>query len=121
MLRLEPIEAGVKFIDFVFTLRSPALVSPVTIMKVPYMTQQGYTIDPFANMASDQAIDVVNKAITEVKNEFVMVNPGFAKKIKLISTCDYFNRNTDYMPDLIHPNANGRESLFDALKQHIAY
>ena len=121
VLRLEPIEEGVKFIDFVFTLRSPALVSPVTIMKVPYMTEQGYTIDPFANMANDHAIDAVNKAIAEVRNEFIMVNPGFAKKIKLINTCDFFNRNTDYMLDLIHPNANGRENLFNALKQHIAY
>jgi len=121
VLRLEPIENGSKFVDFIFTLRDPSLVSPVTIMKVPYMTEAGYLIDPFANKASDAAINFVNLAFNEVQNEFVAINPGYSKKIKLINTADYFNRDKDYLPDLIHPNGWGQLNLFKALYTNIAY
>jgi len=121
VLRLEPIDAGNKFVDFVFTLRDPSLVSPVAILKVPYMVQAGYSIDPSFNKASDAAIDQVNAAITEVRDEFISVNAEYSKKIKVINTADYFNRNLDYLPDLIHPNALGQIGLFTALKKHISY
>ena len=121
VLRLEPIESGRKFLDFVFTLRDPSLVSPVVIMKVPYMTEAGYSIDPFANKANDTAIDLVNEAITSVRDEFISIDPGYSKKIKLIRTSDYFDRNTDYLPDLIHPNLSGKMNLFKALQTNIAY
>ena len=121
VLRLEPIESGNKFVDFVFTLRSPSLVSPVVIMKVPYMTEAGYSIDPFADKANDAAIDLVNQAITDVRDEFISIDPGYSKKIKLINTSDYFDRNTDYLPDLIHPNMSGKQNLFTALKRNIEY
>lgn len=121
VLRLEPIGRGNKFVDFIFTLRDPSLVSPVVIMKVPYMTAAGYTIDPFANRATDAAIDLVNGAINDVRNEFISINPGYSKKIKLINTSDYFERNADYLPDLVHPSANGQENLFKALKKNISY
>lgn len=121
VLRLEPIESGVKFLDFVFTLRDPSLVSPVVIMKVPYMTEDGYSIDPQADKASDAAIDLVNKAITEVKDMFISIDPGYSKKIKLINTSEYFDRNKDYLPDLIHPNLSGKVNLFEALKRNIVY
>lgn len=121
VLRLEPIEAGVKFVDFIFTLRDASRVSPVTIMKVPYMTDAGYTIDPFFNRANDAAIDRVNQAITDVRNEFISIDPRYSKKIKLINTCDYFDKNKDYQPDLIHPNAKGELNLFNALNTHISY
>ena len=121
VLRLEPIEHRNKFVDFVFTLRAPSLVSPVAIMKIPYMTEAGYTIDPYANHASDAAIDRVNDAINDVRNEFISIDPGYSRKIKLINTTDYFDRNTDYLPDLIHPDAKGQVNLFKALKQNISY
>ena len=121
ILRLEPIENGNKFVDFIFTLRDPSFVSPVVIMKVPYMTEAGYTIDPFANRASDAAIDRVNDAINDIRNEFISIDPAYSKKIKLINTSDYFDRNTDYLPDLIHPDSSGRENLFKALKKNINY
>ena len=121
VLRLEPVGSGNKFVDFIFTLRDPSLVSPVAIMKIPYMTEAGYTIDPFANRASDAAIDRVNDAINDVRNEFISIDAAYSKKIKLINTSDYFDRNADYMPDLIHPSANGQENLFKALKKNISY
>ncbi len=121
VLRLEPIEAGNKFVDFVFTLRDPSLVSPVAIMKIPYMTEAGYTIDPYTNHASDAAIDRVNDAINDVRNEFISIDPGYSKKIMVINTYDYFDRYTDYLPDLIHPNAKGQENLFKALNKNIKY
>jgi len=121
VLRLEPVENGNKFVDFIFTLRGPSLVSPVTIMKVPYMTQTGYIIDPIADKASDAAIDLVNEAISDVRDEFKSIDPGYSKKIKLINTSEYFDRNTDYQPDLIHPNTSGKMNLFKALKTHINY
>lgn len=121
ILRLEPIESGKKFLDFVFTLRDPSLVSPVVIMKVPYMTEAGYRIDPQADQASDAAIDLVNQAITNVKDMFISVDPGYSKKIKLINTSEYFERSTDYLPDLIHPNVSGKLNLFEALKRNIDY
>ena len=121
VLRLEPIETGNKFVDFIFTLRDPSQVSPVTIMKVPYMTEAGYTIDPFSNKASDAAIDLVNEAISDVRDEFKSINAGYSKKIKLINTSEYFNKNSDYLPDLIHPNTSGKNNLFKALKTHIIY
>jgi hypothetical protein len=121
VLRLEPIEAGNKFVDFIFTLRDPAKVSPVTIMKVPYMTDAGYTIDAFASQADDAAIDKVNQAINDVRNEFIAIDPRYSKKIKLINTCDYFDKNKDYMSDLVHPNANGKANLLKALRSHINY
>jgi hypothetical protein len=121
VLRLEPIGTGNKFVDFIFTLRDPSMVKPVAIMKIPYMTQAGYAIDPYANKACDAAIDQANAVITEVRNEFITVNAGYSKKIKVINTADYFNRNTDYLPDLIHPNALGQINLFNALKKHINY
>ena len=94
---------------------------PVAIMKVPYMTVQGYTIQWFASKANDAAIDKVNAAINEVANEFITINAGYSKKIKVINTTDYFNRDTDYSSDLIHPNALGYMHLFKALKSHIDY
>lgn len=121
VLRLEPIGTGNKFVDFIFTLRDPLLVSPVVIMKVPYMTEAGYTIDPVANRASDVAIDRVNDAINDVRNEFISIDPAYSRKIKLINTSDYFDRNVDYLPDLIHPSADGQENLFKALKKNIGY
>lgn len=121
VLRLEPIEGGRKFVDFIFTLRDPSKVSPVAIMKVPYMTEAGYTIDAFANQANDAAIDMVNQAITDVRNEFIAIDPQYSKKIKLINTCEYFNKDNDYLPDLIHPNKSGNANLFKALKTHISY
>ncbi len=121
VLRLEPVGSGNKFVDFIFTLRDPSLVSPVVIMKVPYMTEAGYSINPFANRASDAAIDRVNDAINDVRNEFISIDPAYSKKIKLINTSDYFDRNADYMPDLVHPSANGQENLFKALKKNISY
>ena len=121
VLRLEPIEGGNKFVDFIFTLRDPLLVSPVAIMKIPYMTEAGYTIDPYANHASDAAIDRVNDAINEVRNEFISIDPRYSKKIKLINTSEYFDRSADYLPDLIHPNQNGQGNLFNALKKSINY
>ena len=121
VLRLEPIEDGNKFVDFVFTLRDPSLVNPVAIMKIPYMTEAGYTIDPYANHASDAAIDRVNEAINDVRNEFILIDPGYSKKIKLINTSEYFDRSADYLPDLIHPNTNGQGNLFNALKKNIKY
>ena len=121
VLRLEPIGSGNKFVDFIFTLRDPSLVSPVVIMKVPYMTEAGYTIDPFANHASDAAIDRVNDAINGVRNEFISIDPAYSKKIKLINTSDFFDRSADYLPDLVHPNSNGQENLFKALKKHISF
>ena len=121
VLRLEPIEAGNKFVDFVFTLKDPALVNPVAILKIPYMTQAGYTIDPLFNKANDAAIDQVNAAITGVRNEFVSINAGYSKKIKVINTADYFDKNTGYLPDLIHPNPPGQTDLFTALKKNIRY
>src|SRR5688572_2795236 len=121
VLRLEPIGTGNKFVDFVFTLRDPSLVSPVVIMKIPYMTETGYTIDPYANRASDAAIDRVNDAINDVRNEFISIDPAYSKKIKLINTSEYFDRNADYLPDLVHPNTNGQENLFKALRKNINY
>ena len=121
VLRLEPIDAGNKFVDFVFTLRDPSLVSPVVILKVPYMTQAGYSVDPSFNKANDAAIDQLNAAITEVRNEFISVNAEYSKKIRVINTADYFDRNIDYLPDLVHPNALGQIGLFNALKKHINY
>ena len=121
ILRLEPIEAGNKFVDFIFTLSDPSSVNPVAILKIPYMTTAGYSIDPYANKANDAAIDQVNAAITEVRNEFISINAGYSKKIKVINTADYFDKNTDYLPDLIHPNALGQINLFTALKKHINY
>jgi len=85
------------------------------------MTQAGYAIDPLFNKANDAAIDQVNAAITGVRNEFVFINTGYSKKIKVINTDDYFNEDTDYLPDLIHPNALGQVNLFTALKKHINY
>jgi len=121
VLRLETIGEGIKFVDFVFTLRDPSLVNPVVIMKVPYMTEAGYKVDPWANKASDAAIDKVNNAIAEVRSEFGMIDPGYTKKIKLINTIDYFKRETDYRPDLIHPNVLGQLNLMHALKENIIY
>lgn len=121
VLRLEPIESGNKFLDFVFTLRDPSLVSPVVIMKVPYMTEPGYGIDPSFNKASDVAIDLVNQAIIGVKDMFISIDPGYSKKIKLINTAEYFDKNADYLPDLIHPNSSGKVNLFEALRKNIAY
>ena len=122
VLRLEPIGSGLKFVDFIFTLRDAAGVSPVTILKVPYMTNQGYSMQaPNFNKANDAAIDNVNKAINEVRNEFISIDARYAKKIKLINTCDYFDRTKDYLPDLIHPNTTGKLNLFRALKANIVY
>ena len=121
VLRLEPVEAGNKFVDFIFTLRDPSKVSPVTIMKVPYMTEAGYTIDAFADQANDAAIDQVNQALNDVRNEFIAIDPRYSKKIKLINTADYFDRDKDYMPDLVHPNASGKANLYKALNTHINY
>lgn len=121
VLRLEPIGEGQRFADFVFTLQDPAQVSPVVIMKIPYMTEAGYLADPNANQASDAAIDKVNSAIAEVRNELGLINPGYTKKIKLINTVDYFKRETDYRPDLIHPNALGQLNLLNGLKANIIY
>jgi hypothetical protein len=121
VLRLEPVERGNKFVDFIFTLRDPSLVSPVVIMTVPYMTEAGYGIDPFADKANDAAVDQVNQAITDVKDQFIAIDPAYSKKIKLINTSDYFDRNTDYLPDLIHPNMSGKINLFKALKKNISY
>ena len=121
VLRLEPIESGKKFLDFVFTLRDPSLVSPVVIMKVPYMTEAGYGIDPQADKASDAAVDLVNQAITDVRDMFISFDPGYSKKIRLINTSEYFDRNTDYLPDLIHPNASGKINLYKALANNISF
>jgi len=121
VLRLEPIESGNKFVDFIFTLRDPDAVSPVVIMKIPYMTEAGYAIDPFANHANDAAIDLVNHAITDIRNEFISINAGYSKKIQLINTAEYFNKDTDYLPDLIHPNPSGKINLFNALQKNINY
>jgi hypothetical protein len=121
VLRLEPIESGNKFVDFIFTLRDPSLVKPVAILKVPYMTQAGYSIDPNFNKANDAAIDQLNAALIEVRNEFITINAGYSKKIKVINTADYFDRKMDYLPDLIHPNALGQINLFTALRKHINY
>ena len=85
------------------------------------MTQAGYAIDPLFNKANDAAIDQVNAAITEVRNEFISINAGYSKKLKVINTADYFDKNTDYLPDLIHPNALGQIDLCTALKKHISY
>lgn len=121
VLRIESIEPGNKFIDFVFTLRDPSLVKPVAIMKIPYMTQDGYLIEPFFDKASDAAIEQVNATISSVRDEFIMINPGYSKKIKIINTADYFDRDYDYLPDLIHPNSLGQINLVTALKKHISY
>ena len=121
VLRLEPAGEGNKFLDFIFTLRDPSLVNPVVIMKVPYMTEAGYKIDVNANQASDAAIDQVTNAIAEVRNEFGMIDPNYTKKIKLINTVDFFKRETDYRPDLIHPNVSGQFNLLNSLKANIAY
>ena len=85
------------------------------------MTEAGYAIDPIADKASDVAIDLVNKAITDVRNMFTSINMGYSKKIKLINTSEYFNRDTDYLPDLIHPNQSGKMDLFKALQSNIIY
>ena len=85
------------------------------------MTQAGYSIDPYFNKANDAAIDQLNAALTEVRNEFITINAGYSKKIKVINTGDYFDRKVDYLPDLIHPNALGQINLFTALKKHINY
>jgi len=121
VLRLEPIEAGNKFVDFIFTLRDPDLVRPVTILEIPYMTQAGYFADPSANKGSDAAIDLINNAIAEVREEFTSIDPKFSKKIKIIPTAKFFDKNTDYMHDLIHPNTGGKTNLFKALKAHVNY
>lgn len=121
VLRLEPVGDGNKFLDFIFTLRDPSSVNPVVIMKVPYMTEAGYKIDANANQGSDAAIDQVNNAIAEVRNEFGMIDPNYTKKIKLINTVDFFKRETDYRPDLIHPNVSGQFNLLNSLKANIAY
>ena len=121
VLRLEPVGTGNKYVDCVFTLRDPLSVMPIAIMEVPYMTQRGYTIQSFANKANDDAIDKVNAAINDVANEFITINAAYSKKIKVINTADYFNRDTDYSSDLIHPNALGHLNLFKALKNHINY
>jgi hypothetical protein len=121
VLRLEPVESGTKFLDFVFTLRDPSFVSPVVIMKVPYMTESGYSIDPPFDKANDAAIDLVNQAITDVRDMFISFDPGYSKKIKLINTSEYFDRNTDYLPDLIHPNASGKINLYKALVNNISF
>ena len=121
VLRIEAVGTGSKYVDCIFTLKDPSFVMPVAIMKVPYMTVQGYTIQWFASKANDAAIDKVNAAINEVANEFITINAGYSKKIKVINTTDYFNRDTDYSSDLIHPNALGYMHLFKALKSHIDY
>jgi len=54
-------------------------------------------------------------------DEFISINAGYSKKIKVINTADYFDKNTDYLPDLIHPNALGQINLCTALKKHISY
>ena len=121
VLRLEPIGPGLQFVDFVFTLRDPSLVNPVVIMKIPYMTEAGYLADPNANKGSDAAIDKINNAIAEVRNEFGLIDPGYTKMIKLVNTIDYFKRETDYRPDLIHPNVMGQFNLLKSLKESITY
>ena len=90
-------------------------------MKIPYMTEAGYLADPNANKGSDAAIDKINNAIAEVRNEFGLIDPGYTKMIKLVNTIDYFKRETDYRPDLIHPNVMGQFNLLKSLKESITY
>lgn len=52
---------------------------------------------------------------------FTSIDPRYSKKIKLINTSEYFNRDTDYLPDLIHPNQSGKMDLFKALHSNIIY
>ncbi|OYW19980.1 MAG: hypothetical protein B7Z54_02400 [Sphingobacteriales bacterium 12-47-4] len=123
-LKLRPIDAGKPhFMDWVGTLRAPAQVPPVVFMKEMYQSAAGYVSDPTFDAGTNAYMDSASAAMLWSMNEFVDVDTAYQQKMTLLNPNSVIDTNgtTHFVPDLIHLNNPGNDSVARYLRRWISF
>lgn len=99
-------------IDYLGTMKDPALCKPVLVAHVMKMTAAGYALTP-NNKGSDASCNTFNNEINNLPSTF----PGYP--IGIVETDNFYDPVTGVSTDKIHPNNVGHGKLFESYQSQI--